>query len=335
MILVTGGTGRLGNQIVRVLRSVGLDVRVLVRKGSEYYWLNDTGANYFFGDLRDPESLMRAMRDVRYVIAAAGVRVEQTGNHHKNVTADGNVALFDAAKARGVEHVVFVSCAAVEHAGDVPALTAKKAAEDHLIASGLSYTILRPGLFVANFADLVRRVETNGSVFLPGREDAKVSPVHGRDLALMCMASLDLAEVRNRVVRVGGPDVLTVADAFRVACEAAGVEPNRWRMPPAGLRAAAAFARPLGRRWTNHLRALDAWYSNDSDVDGAEMARLFGIPLTPYAEAARAAVGERHPSEDPTAREEKVVHRQFVATIYEPGTSRLDELPEGPPPRRD
>jgi uncharacterized protein YbjT (DUF2867 family) len=335
MILVTGGTGRLGNQIVRVLRSVGLDVRCLVRKGSEYFWLNDTGAQYFFGDLRDPESLSRALRDVKYLIAAAGVRVEQTDNHHKNVTADGNIALFDAAKARKIEHVVFVSCAGAGEPGDVPALTAKRAAEDHLVASGLSHTILRPGLFAANFADLARRAEANGNIFLPGRPTAKVSPLHGRDLALMCMASLDLPSVRNHIVEVGGPDALTVADAWKTMAEVANVPADHWSVPPAGLRALATLARPLGRRWANHLRALDVWFSRDSAVDGAALAERFGIPLTSFRDAAAAAWADRHPSEDPLAREEKVVHRQFVATVYEPGTVKLDELPEGPPPRRD
>jgi uncharacterized protein YbjT (DUF2867 family) len=335
MILVTGGTGRLGNQIVRVLRSVGLDVRCLVRKGSEYFWLNDTGAAYFFGDLRDPESLSRALRDCRYLIAAAGVRVERTDNHHKNVTADGNIALFEAAKARKIEHTVFVSCAGAGDPQDVPALTAKKVAEDHLAASGLSYTILRPGLFAANFADLARRAELNGSVFLPGRADARVSPMHGRDLALLCMAALDLPSVKNRIVEVGGPDTMTVAEAWATMAEVAGVPADSWSVPPAALRALAPLARPLGRRWQNHLRKLDAWYSRDSAVDGAAIAATFGIPLTSYRDACAAAWADRHPGEDPTAREEKVVHRQFVATIYEPGTVPFESLPEGPPPRRD
>ncbi|MDP2308342.1 MAG: SDR family oxidoreductase [Pseudomonadota bacterium] len=335
MILVTGGTGRLGNQIVRVLRSVGLDVRCLVRKGSEYFWLNDTGASYFFGDLRDPESLSRALRDVRYLIAAAGVRVEKTDNNHKNVTADGNIALFDAAKARKVEHVVFVSCAGAGDPRDVPALTGKKAAEDHLIASGLSHTILRPGLFAANFADLARRAETNGAIFLPGRADAKISPLHGRDLALMCTAALDLPSVKNQVIEVGGPDTMTVEQAWATMAEVARVPANAWKVPPTVLRGLAPLARPFGRRWQNHLLALDAWFSRDTAVDGAETAARFGIPLTPYREACESAWADRHPGEDPTAREEKVVHRQFVATIYEPGTIKYEELPEGPPPRRD
>jgi uncharacterized protein YbjT (DUF2867 family) len=335
MILVTGGTGRLGNQVVRVLRSVGLDVRCLVRKGSEYFWLNDTGASYFFGDLRDPESLSRALRDVRYVIAAAGVRVEKTDNNHKSVTADGNIALFEAALARKVEHVVFVSCAGAADPQDVPALTAKRAAEDHLVASGLSYTILRPGLFAANFADLARRAETNGSIFLPGRADAQVSPVHGRDLALMCMAALDLPGVRNQIVEVGGPETLSVEQAWKTMAGVANVPADTWKLPPTLLRGLTPLVRPFGRRWQNHLRALDAWFGRDHVVDGAATAARFGIPLTPFRDACATAWADRHPGEDPTAREEKVVHRQFVATIYEPGTIKYDALPEGPPPRRD
>lgn len=335
MILVVGGTGRLGNQIVRVLRSVGLDTRCLVRKGSEYFWLNDTGTAYFFGDLRDPQSLSRALRDVKYVISAAGVRVEQTQNNHKNVTADGHLALWDAAKARGVEHVVYVSCRNAAEPGDVPAFTAKKAAEDGLIASGLSYTILRPGLYAANFADLVRRCEYNGSVFLPGNPDCRVAPIHGRDVALMAMAALDLDDVKNQVVEVAGPEVLTVKEAFEAACLACDVQPHFWRMPPAGLRALGLMARPLVRRWTNHFAALEGYFTTEQAQDGRDVAERFGIPLTPFREAVRDAYINRHPSEDPVAREEKVVHRQFVATVYEPGVARLADLPDGPPPRQD
>jgi uncharacterized protein YbjT (DUF2867 family) len=335
MILVTGGTGRLGSAIVRVLRSAGLDTRCLVRKGSEYYWLNDTGTNYFFGDLRDPSSLLRAMRGVTHVVAAAGLRVERTDNNHKNVTHEGNVALFDAAKARGVGHVVFVSCAAVAAPNGVPALEAQKAAEDHLIGSGLSHTVLRPGLFAANYADLARRVEIHGNVFLPGDGRTRVAPIHTRDVALLCLAALEAPAARDRVLDVHGPDVMTSADAFAMACEAAGLPNVSWRLPSPALRAASALVRPLGRRWTNRLRALDAYFTRDVPGDGRATAAELGVPLTPFRDAVAAAWAERHPGEDPTAREEKVVHRQFVATIYEPGTVPFTSLPEGPPPRQD
>lgn len=335
MILVVGATGRLGNHIVRTLRSVGLDVRCLVRKGSEYFWLNDSGSAYFFGDLRDPQSLSRALRDVQYLISAAGVRVEKTQNNHKTM-ADGHIALWEAAKARGtVEHVVYISCAAAADPGDIPAFTSKRAAEDALIGSGLSYTILRPGLFAANIADLLRKVEYNGATFLPGNPETRITPIHGRDLALMAMAALDLDDVKNQIVEVGGPRTMTVQEAFEIGCREAGLDPNFWRLPPATLRMLAMFSQPVVKRFTNHFKALEAYYARDHVIDGAAVAERFGIPLTSYEEAVRTAWLERHPSEDPLAREEKVVHRQFVATIYEPGTAKWDDLPDGPPPRQD
>ena len=335
MILVTGGTGRFGHQLVRVLRSVGQETRCLVRKGSEYYWLNDTGCSYFFGDLRDPRSLSRALRDVEYLIAAAGVRVERTDNHHGNVTRDGNIALFDAAVHRGVKHVVFVSCQGAEHGGDVPAFAHKKAAEDHLIQSGLSYTILRPGILAGSFADLVRKQEYNGSTFLPGRAETRVSPLAERDLGLMCLASLELEEVRNRAVAVGGPDTLTVGEAFNLACQAAGVVPNVWPLKPVAVNLLSKVVLPVGRRWNHHLRALGVLYGHDSAVDAAEMQRLFQLPLASYADAITTSLAYRYPGDDPTAREEKVVHRQFTATIYEPGVVPLASMPTGPAPRQD
>ncbi len=334
MILVTGATGRTGNQIVRVLRSAGLDTRCLVRKGSEYYWLNDTGASYFFGDLRDPVSLNRALRDVKHLIVASGVRLESTDNHHGNVTQDGHIALFDAAKARGVAKVVFISCMGVAHP-EATGMRHLKAAEDHLIASGLPYTILRPGLYAANFADLARRVEHNGSTFLPGRPDVRVSPVHGRDLALLALACLEHPDARNQILEVGGAETVTVKEAFDLACSVAGLEPHSWPMPPAALRVASGLLRPLGRRWQHRMQSLEAWFSHDSAVDGPALYARFGLPLTPLRDALGLAWEQRYPGDDPDARNEKVVHRQFTSIIYEPGVVKLRDLPQGPPPRRD
>lgn len=334
MILVIGGTGRLGNQVVRALRDQGKDVRALVRKGSEYFWLNDTGTNYFFGDLRDSQSLHRALRDCETVISCAGVRVEQTENSHKTM-ADGHTALWEAAKARGVKKAIFVSCSAVSVGGDIAAFSSKRAIEAALHESGIPYTIFRPGLFAGNFADLLRRADYNGSVFLPGRPEAMVAPIHARDVADIVAAAVDSDEGLNEVIELAGPEPMTVEQAWKAACEEAGLKASYWKMPPATLKIAAMAIRPLVRRWANHFEALGVHFGQPQAADGVAAASRFGVALTPYREAVRAAWLDRHPGEDPVAREEKVVHRQFVATIYEPGTIKYDDLPEGPPPRQD
>lgn len=334
MILVVGGTGRLGNQVVRALRDQGKEVRALVRKGSEYFWLNDTGTNYFFGDLRDPQSMHRALRDCETVISSASVRVEKTDNSHKTI-ADGHAALWEAAKARGVKRAIFVSCSAAPAGGDIAAFSSKRAIEESLQASGIPWTVFRPGLFAGNFADLLRRAEYNGSVFLPGKADALVAPVHARDVAEIVAAAADSDEGLNEAIDLAGPEAMTVQAAWNTACEEAGLPNTHWNMPPASLKLAAMAVRPLVRRWANHFEALSVHFGQAQAADGVAAAARFGVELTPYRDAVKAAWLARHPGEDPVAREEKVVHRQFVATIYEPGTIKFDDLPEGPPPRQD
>ena len=147
MILVTGATGLLGGQIVRTLRQGGADVRALVRMGSEYYWLNDTGCTYFFGDLRNPTSLRRAVRGCSHVIHATNIRKETTDNHHTVATLEGSKALIDFAKAAGVEHFVMASCMGAAGDYPVPAFQTLRQVEEHLQGSGLSHTIVRYSLF--------------------------------------------------------------------------------------------------------------------------------------------------------------------------------------------
>ena len=106
MIVVTGATGHVGGHIVRTLRALGLPVRTIVRKGSEYYWLNDTGCEFFFGDLRDPLSLRRSLTGAEYLISCTNIQRETQSNNHKDVTVEGHRALFQAARERGVHRAV-------------------------------------------------------------------------------------------------------------------------------------------------------------------------------------------------------------------------------------
>jgi uncharacterized protein YbjT (DUF2867 family) len=334
-VLVTGGTGRLGAHVVRTLRGAGVEVCALVRRGSDYFWLNDTGCDYFFGDLRDADSLRRALRGCTDIVAAASVRRERTDNHHGNVTAEGNVALFRAAAERGVRNVVFVSCAAVSSAPTVPHLRAKLVAEEALRRSGLRWCIVRPGLFADNLADLLRGTEHNGAGWLPGSPGTRVRPVDALDVARICVAALDSPEASRQVVEVHGPEAMQLRQAWERAAAACGMPSERWALPPSVLAMVARAAQPLGRRWRHRLEAVAAFYAHAAPEVGAGDDQVLGVALRGFEASVLRAFRDRHPGEDPTARDEKVVHRQFTSTVYVPGTVRWSDLPAGPPPRRD
>ena len=334
MILVTGATGRVGEQVVRTLRRLKLDVRSLVRKGSEYFWLNDTGCSYFFGDLRDELSLKRATRDVEYIIACSGVRTESRDNNHASVTLDGHRRLFEIAQERGIKRVVLLSCAGADRDYPIPAFYSRKQAEDLLIGSGLSYTILRAPLHEQHFLDYAFRVKDRGSVALPGAGDGALYPISTRDLALMLVSSLDLDATRDRIIDVGGPEAISPRQAFTLACEALGVPAQGRPLPGPAVALGSRLGRPV-RRFANQLSEMHRWFSEDFPLDTAQLKATFGIPLQGFQAALAPAVETMNIRRDPELREKHMVHPQFYATVYEPGTARLEDMPVGPPPPRD
>jgi uncharacterized protein YbjT (DUF2867 family) len=330
MILVTGATGRLGGHVVRALRKLGQPVRALVRKGSAYYWLNDTGCAYHFGDLRDPASLDRACRGVRYVVAASGVEYETRGNDHTSVTVDGHAALWKAAAGRGVERVVYVSAMGVDRGYAVPWFDAKKKAEESLAASGVPFTVLRPAPFSRMFAELARRAATRGTVVVPGPGTNRVAPIAIPNLALVSVAAVEIEAWRGRAIEVAGPDAVTSRDAVDLALQKGGEGGVVRFAPDAVGRAAARVSRTLGKRWHHRLMHFNRWLTDDFVADTADLVAATGVPLTALADALDGDLAEILPFEDPTTREERVVHQKFDATVYEPGEAPASELPTGP-----
>ncbi len=329
MILVTGATGRLGGHVVRALRRMGQPVRALVRAGSEYFWLNDTGAAYFFGDLRDARSLVRACAGVQYVIACSGVDHETRDNDHTRLTVDGHANLWSAARERGVERVVYVSAMGVDRDYPVPWFDAKRQAEASLAASGLPWTALRPAPYTRWFVEMARRAAQRGSVWAPGPGKNRIAPIAVPNVALHAIAALEIEEWRDRAVDLAGPEEMTAREALERAILAGGV--GSARFPPAGLvKAAARLVRPLGRRWEHELGHKSRWFTDDFVAPTEAVVAATGIALTSYDEAIAADLAEIVPLEDPNARDERVVHQKFEATVYEPGEVDIESLPTGP-----
>jgi uncharacterized protein YbjT (DUF2867 family) len=332
MIAVTGATGHVGSAIVRTLRQHDLPVRALVRKGSEYYWLNDTGCGFFFGDLRDPSSLRRALRDVEFVIAATNVQRESQDNNHRNVTVEGNQALFEAAKSRGVGRVVLISCMGADL--DPPAFQARRGAEEALVASGVPYTILRSCIHERPFLEMAFRMADEGKIRLPGPGDNTLSVIPAVDLANMAAASLDLSSVENAIVPIGGTEAITARGAVELAAEVLGLTPNIGVLPDPIARIGSKMRKPF-RRFANRLAETRVWFSTELTVPASGTVAAYGLPTTSLRDAMIATGTVMADLRDPERRDARIVHPQFYATVYEPGTADLADLPDGPLPRQD
>jgi uncharacterized protein YbjT (DUF2867 family) len=155
MILVLGATGTIGGEVARQLIGAGERPRLLVRNPDKARAFADT-ADVVRGDLDNVASLRTAMRGVDKVFMMS------TGTD--TVMLESNVV--DAAVAEGVTHAVKLSVISAE----APAITFARwhnASEQKLKASGLAWTMLRPGNFMTNALGWAPTIKADGNIYQP------------------------------------------------------------------------------------------------------------------------------------------------------------------------
>jgi len=153
-VLVFGGTRGTGLEIVRQLRDRGESVTVVVRGTSNTAELQKLGVDTVVADALDAEQVNAALASGTYaaVISTLGTT---RGEQHKRPDYIGNRNVIDAAKAAGVKRFIFITVIGAGDSADAApgfskrflaeVMSLKTQAEDHLRASGLDYTIIRPG----------------------------------------------------------------------------------------------------------------------------------------------------------------------------------------------
>lgn len=235
MILVVGGTGRLGRLVVTDLLARDLPVRILTRNlttGGE----PRQGVERVTGDIRHPADIARAMEGVEVVVSAVQGFAGKGRASPASVDRQGNINLIDAAAHRHA-HVVLMSVigASPDHPMDL--FRAKWAAEQHLQAAGTPWTIVRSSAFVETWAELLQRAP----VF--GKGDNPINFVSVLDVAAAVQLAATDPTVRNRIIEVAGPENVTLNDlAARI--RPVGGESRRVRhVPRVVLRAMAPLSR--------------------------------------------------------------------------------------------
>lgn len=151
-ILVFGGTRGTGLEIIKILKARGDTVTAFVRPTSDVSLLRELGVDLFEGDALDVDSVMAAFQSGPY-----GAVISSLGSRRGDSAVDdvGTINVADAALASGVDRFVMVSSIGAGNSKDAlpfyvrwilgAGLERKTTAENHLIASDLDYTIIRPG----------------------------------------------------------------------------------------------------------------------------------------------------------------------------------------------
>jgi uncharacterized protein YbjT (DUF2867 family) len=149
-VVVIGGHGQIAQRLLRLLAERGDRPRGVIRKPEQAPDLEQLGAEAVICDI-ETESLDDAVKGADAVVFAAGAGPGSGAERKRTVDLGGAVKLIDAAKANGVGRYLIVSSIGAHDpaAGEGPMrpyLEAKAEADEAVAASGLDYTIVRPGM---------------------------------------------------------------------------------------------------------------------------------------------------------------------------------------------
>ncbi len=146
-VLVTGATGRQGGAVARHVLARGGSIRALTRNpdSARARALAAHGVELVTGDMDDPHSLERAMRGAygAYSVQDFTVGAMQEVQQGKNVA--------DAARAAGIEHLVYSSVGGAERNAGIDHWDSKWEIEQHIRRLGIPATVIRPASFMENY----------------------------------------------------------------------------------------------------------------------------------------------------------------------------------------
>ena len=127
-LLVIGGTGTLGRQIVLQALTKGYPVRCLVRNFRKASFLKEWGVELVYGDLARPETIPPCLKGITAIIDASTSRADEL-NSLKKVDWKGKLYLIEAAKIANVQRLIFFSAQNVEQFSNIPLMKVKSAIE--------------------------------------------------------------------------------------------------------------------------------------------------------------------------------------------------------------
>ncbi|NNK12826.1 MAG: SDR family oxidoreductase [Desulfofustis sp.] len=277
-VLVAGATGYLGRYVVQEFKRRGYWVRVLARTPEKLQTegpymepaIDQLCDELFVGEVTSSETLVGVCDGIDIVFSSIGITRQRDGVGFMDVDYQGNQNLLAEACQSNVSKFVFISVFMADRIADLA--SARELFIQELKQSGLAYGIVRPTGYFSDMSEYLKMAR-GGKVYVLGTGSNQINPIHGQDLAEVCVDSAETTQ--DHVERdVGGPLTYSYEEIGALACEILGVRKRIVHIPLGLVRLAVACMRPFSSRGYQAARFFTTVMSNDFVAPKAGVHRL-------------------------------------------------------------
>lgn len=212
-VLVAGSTGYLGQYVIKELKKQGYWVRALARNPQKLESVQEYIDEVFIGEVTKPETLQRVCDDIDAVFSSVGITRQKDQVTYMDVDYQGNMNLLAQARQSGVQKFIYVSVVNGHLTKDLKMIHAKELFVDQLKGASIESTVIRPTGFFSDMLEFLTMAK-KGKVYLFGTGKNIINPIHGQDLAEVCVKAIEQAQPE---IIVGGPTQYTYRQIAELA----------------------------------------------------------------------------------------------------------------------
>ncbi|WP_079710041.1 SDR family oxidoreductase [Paraliobacillus ryukyuensis] len=253
-VLVAGATGYLGRYVVKALKQKGYYVKVLVRSKNK---LNQEGpyaspSVYDFvdevvvGEVTRPETIQDVCSDVDFVFSSVGITKQKDNLTFMDVDFKGNLNLLREAERSKVQRFMYINVHGAERCPST-LIKAKQSFTNELKHSSIPHIIINPTGYYSDMTEFLAMAR-KGRVFLLGKGLNKMNPIHGADLANVCVSAF---AKENSTIKVGGPNVYTYYEIAELALKVVSKNEKVTTVPEWLVKFSFPFLRMINKKQYN------------------------------------------------------------------------------------
>jgi uncharacterized protein YbjT (DUF2867 family) len=278
-LLIIGGTGTLGRQMVLQALLKGYPVRCMVRNFRKASFLKEWGVELVYGDLTRPETLPPCFKGITAVIDASTSRPNELESL-KKVDWDGKISLIEAAQAAKIQRYIFFSPQNLEQFQNIPLMKLKYGIEKKLEKSQVPYTIFRlTGFYQGLIEQYAIPILENLPIWVTN-ENTYIAYMDTQDISKFSIRALQIPQTINQTLFLSGLKGWLSSEIITLCEQLAGQTARVKRIPLIALKSISNFFGffEWGQNTSDRLAFAEILNTdNDFSKSTSDLYRMFKV----------------------------------------------------------